>query len=92
MQAPSRRIRARKYQEIRRITWNTIKKSYDSENTFGPFGKSTASPPDEMAKRLGISVKTLLAVEKGQLPPRLSFSILFRIQQEFGVSPKDLFS
>ena len=48
--------------------------------------------PDEMAKRLGVSEKTLLAIENGQLPPRLSCSILFRIQRKFGVSPKDLFS
>lgn len=47
---------------------------------------------EEMAKRLGISKKALLSIEDGILPPRLSCAILFRIQREFGVSPKDMFS
>lgn len=47
---------------------------------------------EEMAKRLGISKKSLLSIESGILPPRLSCSILFRIEREFGVSPKDMFA
>ena len=46
----------------------------------------------EMAKRLGVSEKTIRSVESGFIPPRLSCSILFRIEREFGVPPKDMFS
>lgn len=46
----------------------------------------------EMAQKLGISVNTLSKIEKGILPPRLSCSVIFRIQQQFGISPKDLFT
>ena len=45
----------------------------------------------EMARILGIGVSTLSKIEKGVLPPRLSCSVLFRLQQRFGVHPKDLF-
>ena len=44
----------------------------------------------EMAKRLGISVKSLSKIEKGQVPPRLSCLVLFIIQHEFGVEPTRL--
>ena len=44
-----------------------------------------------MAKRLGVSEKTIRALESGVLPPRLSCAILFRIEREFGVSPKEMF-
>ena len=45
----------------------------------------------EMAHRLGISIPTLSKIESGVLPPRLSCSILFRIHQQFGIHPKELF-
>ena len=45
----------------------------------------------EMAGRLGIGVRTLSMIEKGILPPRLSCAIIFRIQDQFGIHPKDLF-
>ena len=45
----------------------------------------------EMADRLGIGVRTLSMIESGILPPRLSCEILFRIENQFGIHPKDLF-
>lgn len=45
----------------------------------------------EKANRLGISVNTLSMIERGILPPRLSCEILFRMQDQFGIQPKDLF-
>ena len=45
----------------------------------------------EMAGRLGIGVRTLSMIERGILPPRLSCEIIFRIQDQFGIHPKDLF-
>ena len=44
-----------------------------------------------MAKRLHISAQTLLSLENEKLPPKLSVSFLFRIEEEFGISPKDMF-
>ena len=46
----------------------------------------------EMAKRLGIGQKMLRLLECEILPPRLSCSILFRIEREFGVPPQNMFS
>ena len=44
-----------------------------------------------MAKRLHISPQSLLSLENENLPPRLSVSFLFRIEEEFGISPKEMF-
>ena len=41
----------------------------------------------EMAKRLGIGVKSLRKIENGEVPPRLSCIVLFTIQREFGIKP-----
>ena len=46
----------------------------------------------EMAKVLGISVKSLNLLENGQIPPRLSCKILFAVHRQFGILPKDLFA
>ena len=46
----------------------------------------------EMAHMLGIGVSTLSKIENGVLPPRLSCSVLFRIQRHFGIHPKDMFT
>ena len=46
----------------------------------------------EMAKFLGISVKSLRSLEKGKIPPRLSCSILFNIYKSFDIFPSDMFS
>ena len=43
----------------------------------------------EMARLLGISISALNRIEQGELPPRLSVSILFRIQTHFHISPFD---
>ena len=46
----------------------------------------------EMAKRLGIGVKSLDSIENGIVPPRLSSAILFKIYYEFGFTPSEIFS
>lgn len=46
----------------------------------------------EMAKCLEIGIKTLSSLERGEIPPRLSCDILFRIYNKFGVYPGDMFS
>ena len=46
----------------------------------------------EMAKLLGIGVKSLRSLEKGEIPPRLSCGIIIIIYKEFGVFPSDMFS
>ena len=45
----------------------------------------------EMANRLEIGVRTLSMIERGILPGRLSCEILFRVQEQFGIHPRDLF-
>lgn len=45
----------------------------------------------EMAARLGIGVGTLTRLEKGEIPPRLSVSVVCRICREFDIYPKELF-
>ena len=40
----------------------------------------------EMAQLLGIGISTLGKIEKGELPPRLSASIVFRVYEHFHVS------
>lgn len=39
----------------------------------------------EMAKILGVGIKTLSKIEQGLLPPRLSVEVLFRIRDYFGI-------
>ena len=41
----------------------------------------------EMAKRLGISVRTLNELEQGRFPARLGASVIYNIYREFGVRP-----
>ena len=43
-----------------------------------------------MAKRLHTNPKTLTALERGTIPPRLSCEILFRLEEEFGIKPQDM--
>ena len=43
----------------------------------------------QMAKLLGVSVRTITRLEKGELPPNLSIKTVFRIQTHFGVAAKD---
>ena len=45
----------------------------------------------EMAKFLGISVKSLRSLEKGKIPPRLNCNILFSIYNVFNIFPSDMF-
>lgn len=46
----------------------------------------------EMASRLGIGVETLNRLERGEIPPRLSATVICRISREFGIHPKELFT
>ena len=46
----------------------------------------------EMGKRLRVGKDTVLTLESGVIPSRLSCGILFRIQKEFGIHPKDMFA
>jgi len=45
----------------------------------------------EMAKDLKIGIKSLRALERGEIPKRLSCDILFSIHERFGILPKDQF-
>ena len=44
-----------------------------------------------MAKLLQISVNSLNKIESGIMPERLGICIVFRIQQVFGVLPREQF-
>jgi transcriptional regulator with XRE-family HTH domain len=46
----------------------------------------------EMGKRLRVGKDTVITLESGVIPSRLSCAILFRIQEEFGIHPKDMFA
>lgn len=41
----------------------------------------------EMAKKLKIGIKSLSAIENGNIPKRLKVDVLIRIHQVFGASP-----
>lgn len=45
----------------------------------------------EMAKLLEIGIGSLNKLEKGEMPPRLSVSILFAINRHFGIPPYSMF-
>ena len=45
----------------------------------------------DMAKLLQISVNSLNKIESGIMPERLGIGIVFRIQQVFGVLPREQF-
>ncbi len=44
----------------------------------------------EMAKRLGVSIRSISMLEKGSVPKRLSCEVIFRLALEFEASPTDL--
>ena len=46
----------------------------------------------EMSARLGIGVRTLARLERGEIPPRLSVAVVCRISRVFGIHPKELFT
>ena len=52
--------------------------------------KSTGLSIFAMAGRLRISPKTLILLERNILPPKLECTILFRIEDEFGIRPQDM--
>ena len=41
----------------------------------------------DMAKLLHISVHSLNEMERGRIPPRMSFEVLLHIHQHFGILP-----
>ena len=45
----------------------------------------------EMAKALGIGLKSLRKIEAGEIPPRLSTDVLFAIHNRFGIRISNLF-
>lgn len=45
----------------------------------------------DMSKRLGIGVKSLTMLENGIIPKRLTCKIVFKIQDEFNIHPKNMF-
>ncbi|MBQ5321300.1 MAG: helix-turn-helix transcriptional regulator [Oscillospiraceae bacterium] len=45
----------------------------------------------EMAKKLGIGIKSLNSIESGYLPPRVTVDIIYAIYENFGILPKDIF-
>ena len=45
----------------------------------------------QMSQILGVSIKTLNRLEDGFLPPRISCELIFRIQRQFGIQPRQLF-
>ena len=53
--------------------------------------KSNGLSMNTMSKVLGIGVKSLSSLERGILPPRMSASILIKINNEFGFLPSEMF-
>ena len=45
----------------------------------------------ELAARLGIGVRSLARLERGEIPPRLNVGVVIKISREFGIHPKELF-
>lgn len=45
----------------------------------------------EMAARIGVGVETLTRLETGEIPPRLSVSVVCKISREFNIHPGELF-
>ena len=45
----------------------------------------------QMARILGISIKSLRSVEKGSVPPRMKISVVYRIYNTFHLLPSELF-
>ena len=45
----------------------------------------------EMSKSLGISVKALEKIESGIIPKRLSCTVIYRISDQFGILPQNIF-
>ncbi|MBQ7010141.1 MAG: helix-turn-helix transcriptional regulator [Clostridia bacterium] len=46
----------------------------------------------QMAKILGISVRTLTSIENGIIPPRASVDIIFNLCSYFPITPNELFA
>lgn len=46
---------------------------------------------EKMSKLLGISARSLTAIEKGTLPPRLGCEFLVEVYRKFGIEPIELF-
>lgn len=46
----------------------------------------------QMSELLGIGVKSLRSLEKGEIPPKLSCDVIFNIYTVFGIYPSEMFS
>ncbi len=44
----------------------------------------------EMAKILGIGLKSLSSIENGKIPPRLKAEVLIKIYRYFGILPSEM--
>ena len=53
--------------------------------------RSRGLSKQQMAKLLGISVKTWNKIEKGEFPPRLSVNVMEKVYRHFGVTPSGQF-
>lgn len=40
---------------------------------------------------MGIGVASLHKIERGEMPKRLTVEVIFQIEKEFGIPPKDQF-
>ena len=46
---------------------------------------------EQMAQRLGTDAKTIELIENKIIPEKLGCDIIFKINKEFGILPKDIF-
>lgn len=72
------------------------KKAINDKNvwlkTVTDLRKKHSLPQKVMAEKLGISVSTLRKIEKGIFPERIGVEIVFRIDDEFGISIREQFN
>ncbi|MBE6654855.1 MAG: helix-turn-helix transcriptional regulator [Ruminococcaceae bacterium] len=45
-----------------------------------------------MAKKMGVSKKTLESIEQGVIPERMTCRVLFNISKNFGIEPPEMLS
>lgn len=53
--------------------------------------KITGLSKRKMATIMGIGVASLHKIERGEMPKRLTVEVIFQIEKEFGIPPKDQF-
>ncbi len=60
-------------------------------NNVKRLRKQSGLSRKEMAKKLGIGIKSLSMIEGGVLPKRLGAEIIFEIYNNFGINPREIF-